>query len=196
MAATRSQSKGIGKRGGRGAKSGAERERKFIVHQAPPQLTRYPHRLLEQGYLAMSQSGDGGDGGDAEVRLRRAGKRHVLTVKQGHGQSRLEKEVPLPPASARILWPLTRGQRIQKVRYTIPYDGVKIEVDVYRGKLRGLATAEVEFPSAAAMKRFRPPGWFGREVTGVKAFSNSELARNGWRRKRRRARSSKSRRTG
>jgi adenylate cyclase len=56
---------------------------------------------------------------------------------------------------------------------------LKIELDVYRGRLRGLAVAEVEFPSAAAMKRFKPLPWFGREVTGRSAFSNSKLATSG-----------------
>jgi adenylate cyclase len=170
MAAERNQSR-----------SGTERERKFLVEQLPPGLAKHKHELLEQGYLATSQ---GSADGEAEVRLRRAGERHVLTVKKGHGQARLEKEVPLPSASARMLWPLTRGHRVKKVRYTIPYGGLKIELDVYRGKARGLATAEVEFPSAAALRRFTPPPWFGREVTGVKALSNSELARRGWTKKR------------
>ena len=178
----------------RDAKSGTERERKFLVRKLPPGLVRHPHQLLEQGYLATSQ---GRDDGAVEVRVRRrrqgrAGTRHVLTVKKGQGQSRLEKEVPLPPASARMLWPLTRGRRVAKVRYTIPYDGLKIEVDVYRGELRGLVTAEVEFLSAAALRRFAPPAWFGREVTDVKALANSELARHGWQHDRRAGKSPKS----
>jgi CYTH domain-containing protein len=68
---------------------------------------------------------------------------------------------------------------LKKVRYKIPHEGLTIEVDVYRGKLRGLRIAEVEFASAAALRRFVPPAWFGKEVTGYKSFSNSELAASG-----------------
>jgi CYTH domain-containing protein len=74
----------------------------------------------------------------------------------------------------------------------VPHGELKIEVDVYRGKLAGLATAEVEFPSAAALRRFRPPPWFGQEVTGRKAFANSELARHGLKRIVRSGKSTKS----
>jgi hypothetical protein len=92
-------------------------------------------------------------------------------------------------------WVLCSGRRIQKVRYTIPYGGLNIAVDVYRGKLRGLATAEVEFPSAAALRRFMPPPWLGREVTGVKAQANAELARHGRQHTWRPGKSSKSRKS-
>ena len=77
---------------------------------------------------------------------------------------------------ARSLWPLTRGLRITKVRYEIPYGALTIELDVYRGAARGLAVAEVEFRTDRAVRRFVPPDWFGREVTGRKAYSNSQLA--------------------
>jgi adenylate cyclase len=156
-----------------------ERERKFLVKKLPPALSRYPHELIEQGYLAIADRDDE----STEVRLRRIGKRYVLTVKRGRGESRLEREVPVSPRSARILWPLTRGRRIKKVRYRIPYGGVKIELDVYRDKASGLAVAEVEFGSERALRRFDPPSWFGREVTGRKRLSNSELAVTGWKRR-------------
>jgi CYTH domain-containing protein len=132
--------------------------------------------VIEQGYLSV---GDG-DSESTEVRLRRVHHRYVLTVKRGRGESRLEKEVPISTESARALWPLTRGRRIKKVRYKIPHGPVSIELDVYRDNARGLAVAEVEFESQAALKRFAPPDWFGREVTGRKEFSNSQLAVTGW----------------
>src|SRR5439155_12877177 len=40
-----------------------------------------------------------------------------------------------------------------------------IEIDVYRGKHSGLVVAEVEFPDLATCREFKPPRWFGREVT-------------------------------
>lgn len=161
--------------------TGTERERKFLVKTLPGDRSRYPHRLIEQGYLATTGRG----GGSAEVRVRRADGRSVLTVKKGHGTKRSETEIPLDRSSVRVLWPLTRGLRITKVRYDIPYRHHTIELDVYRGAVRGLATAEVEFRSDRALRRFVPPAWFGREITGLKEFANSRLAVTGWKRWRR-----------
>jgi CYTH domain-containing protein len=137
--------------------------------------------LIEQGYLAVPHR----DANEAEVRVRRVNEHYVVTVKKGRGESRLEKEVAIPSASGRQLWPLTKGRRVKKVRYTIPYRRLTIELDVYRDAAKGLAIAEVEFDSAAAARRFDPPPWFGDEVTGRKRFANSELARTGWKKGRR-----------
>jgi CYTH domain-containing protein len=52
-----------------------------------------------------------------------------------------------------------------------------IEIDTYRGRNAGLVVAEVEFPTYAAARKFQPPSWFGREVTGEKRYSNVKLAR-------------------
>jgi CYTH domain-containing protein len=155
-----------------------ERERKFLVKELPARLSRYPHSTIEQGYLALA----GEDHDATEIRVRRGNHRHVLTIKRGRGEARLEKEIPLSPVHARSLWPLTKGRRVKKVRYRIPYRGLDIELDVYRGHARGLAVAEVEFSSATVSRQFKPPPWFGKEVTGHKAFANSQLALTGWKR--------------
>lgn len=157
-------------------RKGTERERKFLVDRMPPNRARYPHDVIRQGYITTG----GPDGRGAEVRLRRTGGRAVLTVKKGRGTSREETEVALPAAAARMLWPLTRGLRLEKVRYRIPHGRLTIELDVYRGAARGLAVAEVEFQSDDALRRFEAPEWFGREVTGKKQFANSHLAAVGW----------------
>jgi adenylate cyclase len=156
--------------------TGTERERKFLVKTLPIDRSRYPHTLIEQGYLATT----GRHNRSAEVRIRRMDGRAVLTVKKGHGAARLESEIALDWASARVLWPLTRGVRVTKVRYEIPYRGHTVELDVYRGAVRGLVVAEVEFRSDRALRRFVPPDWFGREITGRKEFANSRLAVTGW----------------
>ena len=54
---------------------------------------------------------------------------------------------------------------------------LKIEVDIYHGRNRGLIVAEVEFPNHASRRKFKAPRWFGREVTGEKRYSNVRLAR-------------------
>jgi adenylate cyclase len=158
-------------------RKGIEQERKFLVPKLPGQLSRYPHATIEQGYLAVTNS----DRNATEVRLLGMKNHFVLTFKKGLGQRRFEEEIPIAVAQARSLWPLTRGRRIKKVRYKIPYRGLTVELDVYADKARGLAVAEVEFDSSEESRRFHPPPWFGKEVTGKKAFRNAELAAHGWR---------------
>jgi CYTH domain-containing protein len=163
------------------ASESVERERKFLVKELPVKLSRYPHSTIEQGYLTVA----GKDHDAAEIRVRRVNHRNVLTIKRGRGEARLEREIPLSPVHARSLWPLTKGRRVKKVRYRIPYRGLNIELDLYRGNARGLAVAEVEFASPKASRQFKPPQWFGKEVTGHKGFTNSQLALTGWGRMRR-----------
>ena len=150
----------------------AEIERKFLVHEPPSDLERYDRTPIRQGYLAVNPDG-------TEARVRKEGRNHFLTVKSGHGESRAEIEVPIADEVFDRLWPLTRGWRVRKVRYRVPHDGHTVEIDVYRRKLGGLITAEVEFDSEDAAQAFQPPPWLGEEVTGNKRFSNQNLARDG-----------------
>jgi len=160
----------------RNSATASEQERKFLVRKLPPDLGRHHHRVIEQGYLTTASSPKA-----TEVRVRRVnGRKYLLTVKKGWGLARMETEIELPRASAAALWRLTVGSRVRKVRYDIPYGAHRIELDVYRDSAQGLVTAEVEFSSEAALKHFHPPDWFGKEVTGMKRFANSELARKGW----------------
>jgi CYTH domain-containing protein len=154
------------------ASTSREIERKFLVDHLPEELEGSPRKKIRQGYIAVT------DGG-TEVRVRKEGKRHFLTIKEGHGENRGQEEIEINAAQFAALWPLTRGKRLKKVRYEVPQGNHTIEVDVYRGKLKGLTTAEVEFPDEAAAHSFQPPDWFGREVTGDEHYSNQNLARHG-----------------
>ena len=146
-----------------------EIERKFLLRQLPDQLKRSRHSIIEQGYLATEPAG-------RQVRLRKKGKRASLTFKVGRGAHREEREIRLSPKQFAALWPGTAGRRLRKVRYDIPWKNLVIEIDVYRGRHAGLVVAEVEFPDRVTCRKFKPPSWFGREVTGEKRYSNVRLA--------------------
>lgn len=148
-----------------------EIERKYLLPERPDDLDTYPADEIEQGYLAID--------GEVEVRLRRRnGGGTVLTLKGGSGEQRLETEFDVDETLFAALWPLTRGRRLRKLRRVLPADdGLVIEVDEYLGRLKGLAIAEVEFPSREASTAFQPPPWFGDEVTGDPHYSNQALAR-------------------
>ena len=74
------------------------------------------------------------------------------------------------------LWPATAGRRLTKVRYDVPWKGHTIEIDIYRGRNRGLVVAEVEFENQRSCAAFEPPDWIGRDVTVKPKYSNVALA--------------------
>ena len=150
-------------------RSNREIERKFLVRQIPDKLKQHRHYQIAQGYLASEPGG-------RHVRLRKKAKTASLTFKVGRGAHREEREIKLSPKQFAALWPATAGRRLRKVRYDIPWRNLVIEIDVYRGKHSGLVVAEVEFPDLVTCREFKPPRWFGREVTGQKPYSNVRLA--------------------
>src|SRR5213076_3085716 len=146
-----------------------EIERKFLLKELPPGLNRFRSHVIAQGYLASEPGG-------RHVRLRKKGKTASLTFKVGRGAHREEREVKLSPKQFAALWPGTAGRRLRKLRYEVPWRNLMIEIDVYRGKHSGLVVAEVEFPDLATCSEFKPPQWFGREVTSQNRYSNMRLA--------------------
>lgn len=149
--------------------NGREIERKFLVKRLPAELKRYRHYAIAQGYLAYEPRG-------RHVRLRKKGKTATLTFKVDRGTSREEREVKLSAKQFAALWPATAGRRLRKLRHEIPWKNLIIEIDSYCGRSKGLVVAEVEFPTLLACRKFKPPKWFGAEVTGNKRYSNVRLA--------------------
>src|SRR6478672_198879 len=104
-----------------------EIERKYLVLSMPP-LEGCARKEIEQGYLATEL-------GRSEVRLRRSGANLELTVKRdradaGSSYSRDELNVGLSPGQWELLWTMTEGRRVTKVRYEVPYGERIIEIDV------------------------------------------------------------------
>jgi adenylate cyclase len=149
-----------------------EIERKFLVKRPPEGWKRRSSSQIVQGYFPVT-------GKNVEIRLRRKGSQHFLTVKGGHGRRRSEEEIEIPQAKFRALWPLTGPARISKRRYKIPYNRHTIEVDVYDGPHRGLMTADIEFDSTRESRSFQPPDWLGPEITDNREYANERLARRG-----------------
>lgn len=148
-----------------------EIERKFLVPAPPDPDVLGSGTRLRQGYVA--------EDGEVQVRVRIAGGAGTLTVKAGRGLTRTEVEVAVGSGEAEALWPHTGGRRVEKVRHRVSVGEAVADVDVYEGHLAGLCTAEVEFASEDAAHAFRPPAWFGRELTDEPGWDNASLARNG-----------------
>jgi adenylate cyclase len=149
-----------------------EIERKFLLKRFPPDLKKYPHDTIEQGYLAVGRGG-------LQVRLRKKGSVLSLTYKEGTRGEREEREIRLSLEQFKALWPATAGRRLTKVRYDIPWKKHTIEIDIYRGRHDGLVVAEVEFDDRKSAAEFQRPDWLGRDVTGKTKYSNVALAHDG-----------------
>ena len=146
-----------------------EIERQFLV-KALPALPLVSDRL-EQGYVAFLP----------EIRIRAVnGERFFLTVKRGTGLVRQEWETPVSREEyENLVQQLEPGTLlVKKRRYRLPLaGGWTAELFVHSGHLDGFAYVEVEFPDEAAAERFRPPAWFGRELTEDAGFSYRTFAR-------------------
>ena len=149
------------------ARGAVEIERKWLVTKLPD-LSKLQGEKIVQGYLAVTPEG-------VEVRLRRKGDKYFMTIKAGTGLQRGENEIELSRKQFKSLWP-AGGRRLEKVRYTFKWRGKTIELDIYQKELTGLKVVEVEFKSQEQAEAFRPPKWFGKEVTGDEDYKNVNLA--------------------
>ena len=138
-----------------------EIERKFLVKSIPV-LTGLVPIYFRQGYLKIT---------DPEVRIREKiisnKKIYVRTIKYGEGLCRTKTETEISAEEFKRDWPLTKGHRVEKNYYEIPYNELK---------LKGLYMIEVEFSSVEQAKGFVPLEWFGRDVTNSVKYENKNLA--------------------
>ena len=98
-----------------------------------------------------------------------------------------EQNIIINEATFASLWPLTKGKRIEKTRYYVPYTDPDsnehtIELDIYHGNLEGkLVTAEVEFrgretEATLRAETFCPPEWCSTDISYDQRYKNNALA--------------------
>ncbi len=144
-----------------------EIERKFLVSSLPDNLTAFPCRTIEQGYLCT----------DPVIRIRRDNEKYELTYKSKGFMSRQEYNLPLNEEAYQHLISKTDGRLIKKRRYMIPLENsLTIELDIFDASLSPLVLAEVEFPDEESALSFIPPEWFGEDVTYSPKYHNSTLS--------------------
>jgi adenylate cyclase len=146
-----------------------EIERKFVIRSVPEGVTS--GREITQGYLWF----------DPEVRLRKIGGEHTLTIKSAGTLAREESEHDIPEELFSLLWPLVGSKVVRKTRHLLDYNDLVLEIDVYSGKHEGLITLECEFQTVEEAERFELPEWIGPavDVTYDKKFRNKELSGSG-----------------
>lgn len=165
-----------------------EVERKFLIDptQIPTDIEPSSQVRIYQAYVALAD-----DGSETRVRMSEPMNTlptsYELTVKTKGGISRGERSIPI---SEEMYYSMSdshkrEGNLIVKLRLTIPYEDVEIELDLYDGDLHGLVVAEVEFhgeteaEALAAAAQFVAPSWFGQEVTDEAGYKNKNLALHG-----------------
>lgn len=147
-----------------------EIERKYLIERSniPFDPADYPCRHIEQGYLCT----------EPVVRIRRDNDDYYLTYKSKGFLAREEYNLPLTLEAYSHLVKKVDGHLITKDRYVIPLgNGLHIELDFFSGFLEGTIFAEVEFPDEDSANAFRPPSWFGEDVTCSARYQNSTLSR-------------------
>jgi adenylate cyclase len=147
-----------------------EIERKFRVSSAEWQRLASGRARIRQAYLP-SEAG-------LSLRVRVKNDDYAtLTIKSRESQlRRLEFEYPIPTADAEALMALRRGSAIEKVRHTIPWQGLLWEIDVFSGDNAGLVIAEIELRHEH--QHFAFPRWLGEEVTEQARYYNRSLAQH------------------
>lgn len=149
-----------------------EIERKFVLMQIPEALLQgVQGEQIKQGYLIREQ--------DCELRIRKRDEKYWMTIKRGGGLSRIEQECPIPEPQFEMLWPLTVGRRIEKIRYAVKQQDHLYEIDLFKGALAPLIILEVEFDSLKASRDFEMPSFAAFEVTEDESYKNARLAVSG-----------------
>ena len=151
-----------------------EIERKFLLRDASWRSAIERSEPMRQGYLLGAQVRMPAERALASVRVRMAGARAWLNVKQAvAGIARAEFEYAIPLADAQEMLATLCGGVLQKTRHLVRVDGTLFEIDEFAGDNAGLIVAEVELPAEDAP--FPRPSWLGAEVSTVRRYYNVSL---------------------
>jgi len=147
-----------------------ENELTFLVKKLPKDLEKYPKKEIRQGYYSDMPS---------PLRIRDEDGKFSLTkkipLKEGDHSRYQETELFIKKEEFDRLWPGCK-KNMTKTRYYYPLGSLKAEIDIYHGRLEGLATVEVEFSDEETRTNFSPPEWFGTDITQEEWSANSVLS--------------------
>lgn len=156
-----------------------EIERKFLLPQFPDliieeaELKVLSEQRIEQTYLAMDEN--------QELRVRRivdlaSGEvSFTHTFKLGNGLSREEIEYSISESIYEQLIKAFGFVPLTKNRVTAEWAGRIIEIDTY--DQIELSVLEIEFDSENAAHAFIAPGWFGKDISSEREYSNKKVWR-------------------
>ncbi|MCR5824201.1 MAG: CYTH domain-containing protein [Lachnospiraceae bacterium] len=155
-----------------------EIERKYLIEELPDLTEAFDIWKIEQAYLADKPT----------LRIRKKNDEYIMTYKNKKRSDETgavtsaavneEIEIPIPESIYEHLLLKKIGHTVKKTRYLFRLDDEhRIELDVFEGRLKGLVMAEVEFKDVADANDFKPPAWFGKEVSDDKRYTNKSLSK-------------------
>ena len=148
---------------------GIEIERKFLVKNDLWKNNSVTGINYRQGYLNHD--------GNCSVRVRTEGQKANLNIKSATlGIHRQEFEYSIPLDEANELLDLFCSSTVRKKRYKISFAERIWEIDVFEEDNSGLIVAEVELNSTD--EEIQLPPWVGDEVSAIKRYYNTELAKH------------------
>lgn len=150
-----------------------EIERKFLLDlgKIPYDFSKLDKKFIEQGYIIYTP----------EIRVRAiSDEEFFMTIKSNTDDSTVRKELEfkISKEAYSILMARDDVNKVSKNRYIVNEGNNKYEIDVFEGKLKGLACLEVEFSSKEDAEKFIVPSWAIKEVTDDFRYRNSFLAKN------------------
>lgn len=144
-----------------------EIERKYLVHNLDWLPQAKSSFEIEQAYIFVDYT--------KEYRVTIRGNKAYTTLKSRHKLIRkeFEKEITIEEANY-LISSFSDLEPIIKTRYEIPIlDGLKWEIDVFKGENEGLILAEIELPNPDY--KITLPDWIGEEVTNDSYYYNSNI---------------------
>ena len=155
---------------------GIEIEKKYRVTKLPEDLEKYQKIEIEQAYL--------NHGCKPTLRLRKYNEdEYIISYKakrKGHRDDLSvcdEIELPLSKEAYEHLKNKIDGRIIYKTRYVVPLDnGLKVEIDRFKGFFEGVCFAEIEFKSEEQARSFEVPEWLGEDISNQKRVRNGYMA--------------------
>jgi CYTH domain-containing protein len=151
-----------------------ERERRFLLEELPPGLTRASrHTQLTDNYITGTR-----------LRLRRVRvpttRERVWKLTQKFAPDPQDfsrtiiTNIYLSPQEYEVL-SVFEGNELRKNRYPFEHEGRAYTIDVFLGVLWGLILAETEFETDEEMGAFKMPPFAALEVTNDLLFTGASL---------------------
>jgi adenylate cyclase len=144
-----------------------EIERKFLVAADSWKSLAVGSCKIRDGIIVRSSG--------SKVRVRIDADRASIAIKgarKGIRRSEYEYEIPVTEAEE-MIETLCQGRVLEKMRYSVPDDGLLWQVDAYEGALEGIVIAQIELYHEDQTITF--PTWLGREVSRDPRYAQSKL---------------------
>lgn len=129
-----------------------ELECQFLVKKLPEDIKNHKSVKLVDVYIPRKV-------GHAAVRIRQQGDKFFITKKtmMRSVYEAKEETIEITEEDFNIFKSMQKAELIEKIRYYYPTTQGMVEIDIFEGKHKGLALAEIEFKSMEELKSSKLP---------------------------------------